>query len=597
MRLFGDRRKLFGLYFVLIVVPSLLLATLYIQALEREYEGDLAALPLEAREGARRLEHAMTARVQALFSEENERPFKHFARRHAVGSAPGVLVTEPSPLTTERLPRGLAGWVAIETTREGAGSITVFDGRSELPDDEIAMLYRATGSFLRALLQSDPLDRIVEFVDARRDRVPATVLGTLLLGENEIDRLCLAEFAHLLADSWYGVTITELRPRLFRDLDGLPRVLSTRRVLVTSPPEGEVQLPEGAPCVTDLAREFHLIQGFFLDLEWLTRTLPFELAENLSLAGPLRELEPGAPEPDVVVRPLELLGIELAPHWRNFGALAIDVDDSQVRSRYVASRRRLQGLGLMLLLSISSGILLLYRRVRIEIEQARRSEDFLAAVTHELRTPLSTIRLHGEMLVEGWTDDADLQHAYHERILAETARLSGMVERILQTSRLKQRGGGAPAPLDLNRLVESVGRQLEQPGQPLEFELAPDLPRVLATPEELESILRNLVENARKYAPVAADGEPILVRTRERDGAVLLEVLDRGPGVPAQERETIFEAFYRMGREHRRETQGTGLGLHLVRLAAQRLGGWAEFAPREGGGSNFRVRLRVTTKD
>ena len=87
-------------------------------------------------------------------------------------------------------------------------------------------------------------------------------------------------------------------------------------------------------------------------------------------------------------------------------------------------------------------------------------------------------------------------------------------------------------------------------------------------------------------------GEPLIVRTRWKDGRVLLEVLDRGPGVPASEREKIFDAFYRVGSEQTRTTTGTGLGLHLVRLHAETCQARASVEDREGGGSVFRVAFR-----
>jgi signal transduction histidine kinase len=245
----------------------------------------------------------------------------------------------------------------------------------------------------------------------------------------------------------------------------------------------------------------------------------------------------------------------------------------------------------MLLVTLAIGMTLLYRSVHRELDQAHRMQNFVAAVTHELRTPISTIRLHAEMLHDGWVEGSK-QQEYYGRIVRETQRLSTLVERVLEKSRLKE-NVTQPVAGDLNEHVQALQEDLSPPeGEPndLAFQLEPKLPKVWLTAEGVGMIVSNLVENARKYAPAGA--EPILVRTRWSNGRVLLEVLDRGPGVPATERERVFDAFYRIGSEHTRTTTGTGLGLHLVRLHAETCGAQASVEDRPGGGSVFRVAFR-----
>jgi signal transduction histidine kinase len=115
----------------------------------------------------------------------------------------------------------------------------------------------------------------------------------------------------------------------------------------------------------------------------------------------------------------------------------------------------------------------------------------------------------------------------------------------------------------------------------------------MIVPEGVRSIVTNLVENARKYAPVRpevpATSEPIQVATLVAESRPVLEVRDRGPGIPREERSRIFDAFYRAGNESTRTTKGTGLGLHLVALHCQTMNARVQALDRSGGGTIFRV--------
>jgi len=256
----------------------------------------------------------------------------------------------------------------------------------------------------------------------------------------------------------------------------------------------------------------------------------------------------------------------------------------------------LLGVGAMLIVSLATGLVLLLRSVTRELEAARRTENFVSAVTHELRTPVAAIKLYGEMLDAGWVDSEERRLEYYRRIVRETSRLETLVERVLEKGQLTRREV-KPEPGDLNAIVEGLAPALlslaPEGVADLRFELAEDLPPVFLVHEGVRSIVTNLIENARKYAPVAAGAEPILVRTRREGGSVLLEVLDRGPGIPPEERGRVFEAFYRMGDERTRTARGTGLGLHLVALHVDAMGGTVEVRGRPGGGTEFRIALKL----
>jgi two-component system phosphate regulon sensor histidine kinase PhoR len=303
----------------------------------------------------------------------------------------------------------------------------------------------------------------------------------------------------------------------------------------------------------------------------------------------------------VAIRPVEELGFETyVPEDQEHGLMRIAVDTRDLETRFRSQSLHFLGVTAMLVLSLGTGMMLLLRSVRRDLESARRTENFVAAITHELRTPLSAIRLYGEMLEDGWVDGDPAKRAeYYRRIVRETGRLETLVERVLEKSQIAA-GGARPEPGDLNRVVEGLRGALcaadEARGRhDLELSLDPDLPAVMLIPDAVRSIVTNLVENARKYAPVDPSrpgAEPIRVSTRPFGRDVVLEVADRGPGIPAQERARIFEAFYRIGNETTRTARGTGLGLHLVALQSEAMGARVQVLDRPGGGTVFRVTFR-----
>jgi signal transduction histidine kinase len=383
----------------------------------------------------------------------------------------------------------------------------------------------------------------------------------------------------------------------YRDSERRPVAVASRRVKSRFAAR---DLPADTPCLETLAGGLILQQGFVIDLQWLLKDLPWDIAKTALDEDEELRVPPEALPMDTThgpqlfadFLPIRDLGFETEHEEdEKFGRLEVVIDTESIEERIARQSQSFLATGGMLLVTLAIGMTLLYTSVRRELEQAHRMQNFVAAVTHELRTPISTIRLHAEMLQDGWVG-ADKQPEYYDRIVRETQRLGTLVERVLEKSRLKE-NVTRPVADDLNGAIESQREDLlaaagDHPD--VEFRLEPGLPKVWLTREGVSMILSNLVENARKYAPVR--DEPLVVRTRWSDGRVLLEVLDRGPGVPESEREKIFEAFYRIGREETRTTTGTGLGLHLVRLHAETCGARASVEGREGGGSIFRVAFR-----
>ncbi len=462
----------------------------------------------------------------------------------------------------------------------------------------IESLRGATGDLRRQLVGENVLLLLLSGGAPRTELYAVPVVAINLSNEDDIEclREAMPELRGLQNQSW-AVNITPFRLRFWRDADSTPRLAATRNVWIKGEPERRML----SSCFANLDRGIFLQQGFFLDPDWVFRALPAQIAETV--LGSTQRFIPsdaGRPEFDsdvFKIQPLKALEVD-APREEveQFGVMRIAVDVRHLESVFHTQTVRLLGVGAMLVVSLATGLVLLLRSVTRELDAARRTENFVSAVTHELRTPVAAIKLYGEMLDAGWVDSDERRLEYYRRIVRETSRLETLVERVLEKGQLTRREV-RPEPGDLNAVIEGIAPSLlslaPEGVADLRFELQDDLPVVMLVTEGVRSIVTNLVENARKYAPVAAGGEPIVVRTRREGGAVLLEVLDRGPGIPPAERGRIFEAFYRMGDERTRTARGTGLGLHLVALHVDAMGGTVEVRGRQGGGTEFRIAFKV----
>ena len=226
------------------------------------------------------------------------------------------------------------------------------------------------------------------------------------------------------------------------------------------------------------------------------------------------------------------------------------------------------------------------------LELDRLKNEFVSLVSHELRAPLTNIRAGVELLLP---EGAGLPPGAHDSlrlILAETERLGGFVDAILDLSALE--AGRFPLslePLDLrNEALAAVDRfrAFDDFGRIL-VRLDPGLPRVLADERALASVLYYLLDNAVKYAPA---GE-VLVAAEAREDRLIGFVSDRGPGIPESERERVFDMFHRLDSSDSQEVYGHGLGLHLVRRLLEAMGGGVRAEAGEAGGARMVFWLPV----
>jgi signal transduction histidine kinase len=249
-------------------------------------------------------------------------------------------------------------------------------------------------------------------------------------------------------------------------------------------------------------------------------------------------------------------------------------------------------------LMLGAGLFLVYSNVRREAHLSRMKSDFVANVSHELKTPLALIRLFAETLELGRVPTEDKARQYYRVIDKESQRLTQLINNILDFSRIEAgRKEYRFAPTNVGRIVSEVLEayrfQIEQQGFELDVDVEPDLPEVEADSEALGQALLNLVNNAIKYS---RETRSIALAVRGAGDRVVISVADRGIGVPKAEQRKIFEKFYRGEASLVHETKGSGLGLSLVEHIMEAHGGSVEIESAPGKGSTFTLVLPVSQK-
>jgi len=252
-------------------------------------------------------------------------------------------------------------------------------------------------------------------------------------------------------------------------------------------------------------------------------------------------------------------------------------------------------LGALLMAAIVSGVVLNTIFLVREIRRNAQHDAFINAVTHELKTPIASIRLYLETLQTRAVDDAKRLEFY--RIMVEDSeRLLGTIEQVLRTGRIGATGRRLNlSRIDLSEVVEQsldrVRKLHHVSAEALQYRPGPPV-TIVGDAEEVQAAVSNLIDNAVKYS---GNDVHVTVETARVDGNfVALRVTDHGPGIPKTELKRIFKRFYRVPGALAIRVKGTGLGLYIVRSVAKRHGGraWAE-SEGPGHGATFVLQLPI----
>lgn len=270
-------------------------------------------------------------------------------------------------------------------------------------------------------------------------------------------------------------------------------------------------------------------------------------------------------------------------------------DGSKIlETNYEKQRKMIMGEGLVFAISMVLGTYFIYKSNIREMNLSRRQSNFLLSVSHELKSPLTSINLGLETLKKRTLSQEKIVEVA-DMALKESRRLENLISTILTAAKVEH--GYVPKKEGLN-LVDLINQLLNQynsryPNQPFFTDIKVEEAIILGSKQDIHSLLTNLLENAIKYGK----NGPINLILSDAHAFWKIELTDEGPGIPPDEREKVFEKFYRMGNEETRSSKGTGLGLYIVKKIVDSHNGKIELTQNRPTGSKFVIHLPKTSRN
>lgn len=228
-------------------------------------------------------------------------------------------------------------------------------------------------------------------------------------------------------------------------------------------------------------------------------------------------------------------------------------------------------IGLLMLAVLAIGLISIYHVTQSRMKLAAKRQDFVSAITHELKTPLTAIKMYAELLQNSWVVNEEKKQKYYGQIASEADRLSRLIQNVLNLSKLDGNRWNVQLRMEkpkrvLDDFVSTYSKNVEKQGFELTVSSDTDADNIslMIDRDAIMQILMNLVDNSLKFSK-NADYKMINVELRIKDTDMYLAVRDYGPGIPPSEMKKVFQEFYRVENEMTRQTSGTGIGLSMVK--------------------------------
>ena len=331
--------------------------------------------------------------------------------------------------------------------------------------------------------------------------------------------------------------------------------------------------------------------GFKVNLDHLKNILLHSDQEKLQQRDLKIEILPKKEQTQTDISPLDTIK-ELSPYIPSW-LLWIRPQNPRAITQYIVKQRWIYGIAIALLMAgMVLGVVLVLRDVSREQKLAQLRSDFVSNVTHELKTPLTSIRMFAETMRLGRIKKKSDQQEYLSIIVNESERLTRLINTVLDFSKIEQ-GEKQYHLEDINlshivaRALAALEYWLKEHGFLIHTEIEPGL-HIMGDGDAMEQAVLNLVSNSMKYS---GDKKEITVRLVQKDDSVHLEVQDKGLGIPESKQSFIFNKYYRAHGGHQKDAGGSGLGLTVVRHIVDAHQGHIELKSRVNEGSTFTIVL------